>query len=87
MMMNWKDLEEINATVEQDDRVPGGYRTVVLKAYTNGEKFVFPEQPEWRRSNDEEDMSHNCDAEGCGSMDHVMRHIPVRREWAQEARR
>jgi hypothetical protein len=45
--------------------IPAGYREITLRAYTNGETIVIPEQPEWRMDH-ADNPYHNCDATGCG---------------------
>ena len=49
------------------NRIPDGY--CLIEAYANGDDIVIPimDIPE-----DQNDL-HNCDLEGCSSVDHVVR--------------
>lgn len=57
----------ITLPFETDDRTPEGYRYVV--AYAKGYDVVLPINTA-KLANE---ADHNCDAEGCGTMDHVVR--------------
>ena len=56
---------ELNIPI--DERCPEGYRLIL--AYAKGDDIVIPiaDIPE------ESEDYHNCDWEGCGSLDHVVR--------------
>ncbi len=59
-----------------DDRTPKGFWK--LDAYTNGYQIVVLGTPPYRDDYDENDPNaHNCDAMGCGSLDHVLCKIPI----------
>lgn len=54
------------------DRVPKGYQP--MEAYTNGKEIVVLGEPD--DGDDLTESSHNCDAMGCSSVDHVILRIP-----------
>jgi hypothetical protein len=57
-------MKFIELPIPVDERVPEGY--ILIVAYAKGENVVTPVTLE------EGDEYHNCDAEGCGSLDHVV---------------
>lgn len=57
-------MKLINLPIPVDDRVPDGYRLIV--AYASESDIVIPIEPE-------EEENHNCDVEGCGTLEHVKR--------------
>lgn len=54
------------------DRVPKGFAPV--EAFADGKNIVILGEPD--ESDELTESSHNCDAMGCGSMDHVIVKIP-----------
>ena len=59
-----------------DEFTPEGFYPIA--AYTNGYEIVVLGLPEcFPELDDDDPLAHNCDAMGCGSLDHVVARIPV----------
>ena len=53
-------------SLQLSNRIPDGYQ--LIEAYANGDDIVIPIMG----IEDQNDL-HNCDLEGCSSVDHVVR--------------
>ena len=60
----------IELPIPVDERVPEGHKLIV--AYTNGVDVIVPFDPCELKNGDD----HNCDWEGCSSINHVLRISP-----------
>jgi len=60
-------MKYIPLNIPTDQRVPDGYKLIL--AYAKGDDIVIPidDIP------DDQAYLHNCDWEGCGTLDHVVR--------------
>jgi len=56
-----------------DDRTPKGFWKI--EAYTNGYQIIVLGDPPQEYEGDQ--LPHNCDEMGCGSLDHVVARIPI----------
>lgn len=66
-------LTEENRMKSDMERVPAGYIGLeIYGAYVKGNVLVVIGEPYKNDSDSGEDSKHNCDAMGCGTMDHVL---------------
>jgi hypothetical protein len=65
-----KQFKFVELNIPVEERVPEGYRLIL--AYVKDDDIVIPiaQLPE---ENEETIGLHNCDWEGCGSLDHIFR--------------
>lgn len=61
-----------------DDRVPEGYQLIV--AYAKGDEVCIPMELDGLKGED-----HNCDWEGCSTLEHVLRISPQQKYLLERA--